>query len=119
MDGKCTQGKETAPSSTPSPSGTPKPAKRIVQGAVASVAGTTITVTVTDASGSTTQTPVTVGDSTRYTKQVSANTQAITQGKCLAAEGTQDSGGTLQATSIDLKAAKDGKCMGEGRPHDH
>jgi len=27
--------------------------------------------------------------------------------------------GTLQATTIDLRPARDGKCGGEGRPHGH
>jgi hypothetical protein len=90
-----------------------------VQGAVASVAGNTINVTSTDASGATTQTPVTVIDKTRYTKQAGANTQAIAQGKCLTAQGSQDGSGTLQATTIDLRPARDGKCGGEGRPHGH
>jgi hypothetical protein len=90
-----------------------------VQGAVASVAGNTINVTSTDASGATSQTPVTVTDKTRYTKQAGANTQAIAQGKCLTAQGSQDGSGTLQATTIDLRPARDGKCGGEGRPHGH
>ncbi|WP_445160746.1 DUF5666 domain-containing protein [Mycobacterium sp. Dal123C01] len=119
VDGKCPQGREAAPggSTTPAPSGAP--AKRApVQGAVASVAGNTITVTSTDASGATSQTPVTVTDQTRYTKQAGANTQAIAQGKCLTAQGSQDGSGTLQATTIDLRPARDGKCMGK-KPAGH
>jgi hypothetical protein len=120
VDGKCPQGREAAPggSTTPAPAGAP--AKRApVQGAVASIAGNTINVTSTDASGATSQTPVTVTDRTRYTKQAGANTQAIAQGKCLTAQGSQDGSGTLQATTIDLRPARDGKCGGEGRPHGH
>jgi hypothetical protein len=108
-DGKCLQGKESAPGSTsPAPWLTNDgPAKRsAVQGADASVAGNTINVTTTDANGSTSQTAVTVDDKTRYTKQGAATSQAITQGKCLAARGTKDSSGTLQATTIDLRPAK-------------
>jgi hypothetical protein len=106
VDGKCPQGKE--------------PAKRsAVQGGVTSVAGNTINVTSTDASGNATQTAVTVSDKTRYTKQAAANTEAISAGKCMTAKGTQDGGGALQATTIDLRPARDGKCAGEARPHGH
>ena len=90
-----------------------------MQGAVASVAGNTITVTSTDASGATSQTPVTVTDKTRYTKQAGADTQAIAQGKCMTAQGSQDGSGTLQATTIDLRPARDGKCMGGKKPAGH
>jgi hypothetical protein len=115
VDGKCPQGRESAPGST-----TPVPAKRsAVEGAVASVAGTTINVTSTDASGNATQTAVTVTDKTKYTRQGAANTQAISAGKCMTAKGTRDSGGALQATTIDLRPAHDGKCPGEAKPHGH
>jgi hypothetical protein len=83
VDGKCPQGKESAPGSTgPAPSGSPTtaPAKRpAVRGAVASVAGNTINVTNTDANGSTSQTAVMVDDKTKYTKQGAATSQSITQ----------------------------------------
>jgi hypothetical protein len=106
VDGKCPQAKESGKRSG-------------VQGSVASVAGNTLNVTSTDASGNTTQTAVTVSDKTKYHKQVAADTQAITAGKCLTARGTQDSGGALQATTIDLRAAHDGKCAGEAGHHGH
>jgi hypothetical protein len=102
VDGKCPQGRESAKRSA-------------VDGAVASVAGNTITVTSSNA----TQTAVTVTDKTKYTKQGAANTQAISAGKCMTAKGTQDSGGALQATTIDLRPAHDGKCPGEAKPHGH
>jgi hypothetical protein len=122
VDGKCPQGKESAPGSTttspPSPSPTPSGKKAPIVGAVASVVGNTINVTSTDASGNPSQTAVTVNDKTTYTKQATANAQAITQGKCLTAKGTKDpndGSGALQATTIDLRAANNGKCKG----HDH
>jgi hypothetical protein len=115
VDGKCPQGRESAPGST-----TPAPAKRsAVEGAVASVAGNTINVTSTNAGGNATQTAVTVSDKTKYTKRGAANTQAISAGKCMTAKGTRDSGGALQATTIDLRPAHDGKCPGEAKPHGH
>jgi hypothetical protein len=119
VDGKCPQGKPAAPggSTTPPPSG--EPAKHgALRGTVASVAGNTITVTTTDANGATSQTPVTITDQTRYSKKAAADTQAIAQGKCLAAQGNQDGSGTLQATNIDLRPAQDGKCMGK-KPAGH
>ncbi len=106
VDGKCPQARDSGKR----PGG---------QGSVASVAGNTINVTSTDANGNTTQTAVTVNDKTRYNKQTAADTQAITAGKCLAARGTQDGGGALQATTIDLRPAHDGKCAGEAGHHGH
>jgi hypothetical protein len=84
-----------------------------VQGTVASVAGNTITINTT----STPQT-VTVSDKTKYTKEAAANSQAIAQGKCLQAQGT-DNNGALQATTIRVQQAADGKCPGGGGPHRH
>ena len=122
IDGKCAQGKEpTTGSSTPPPSGSPTPAPARhapIQGTVASVAGNTINVTSTDAGGNNSQTAVAVNDKTKYTKLESATSQAITVGKCLAARGTTDSSGTLQATTVNLRPANDGKCGGQGKqPH--
>lgn len=107
VDGKCPQAKQPTPGS---------PAKRPpIKGTVASVAGDTINVT----SGNNTKTAVTVNGKTRYTKQNAATTQAITAGKCLTAQGNQDNGGALQATSINLRPANDGKCGPNGKPHGH
>lgn len=112
VNGTCPKPAEHAPGagSTPPP-GPPPPAK--VRGAVGSVTGNTINVTGTDPNGNTTQTPVTVDDKTKYSKQSSSTTDAIIPGKCLSAQGTLDNGGTLQATSIKLRQAVDGKC---GKP---
>ncbi len=94
-DGKCPQ---------------PKTGPRRVIGTVASVAGNTINVTVTDANGNPAQPGVTVTDTTHYSKGASATSQAIAQGKCITAHGTKDGGGTLQATVVALGPAHDGKC---------
>ncbi|WP_197504743.1 DUF5666 domain-containing protein [Mycobacterium sp. 852002-51163_SCH5372311] len=119
VDGKCPTGKESAPDSTTtapsSPSPTPSPStpsgkKPDVAGSVASVSGNTINVTSTDANGNPSQTAVAVDDKTKYTKRAPADTQAITQGKCMTAKGTKDSGGALQATTINLRPANNGKC---------
>ncbi|ORW18429.1 hypothetical protein AWC19_19280 [Mycobacterium palustre] len=124
VNGTCPKPKDNKPGSapgatTPAPSGSPSPAPakpKPLQGSVASVTGGTITVAGTDASGNTTQTSVTVDDKTKYTKLVSSTPEAITQGKCVSARGTTDNGGALQATSIRLRAAVDGKCPGPGQP---
>ncbi len=125
VNGTCPQAKEAGPgsgpaSTSPAPSGSPTtpPAKPApVRGSVGSVSGNTINVTGSDASGNTTQTAVTVDDKTTYTKKASATTDAITQGKCLTARGTMDNGGALQATSINVRPANDGKCGGQPKPH--
>jgi hypothetical protein len=138
VDGKCL-GKESPPSSTPpspstptsgpsptsspptttrpSPSpSTPPGRKSPIVGTVASVSGNTINITSTDPSGNASQTAVTVNDKTKYSKEAPANIQAITAGKCMTAKGTKDSGsGALQATTIELRAATNGKCEDHDR----
>jgi hypothetical protein len=74
------------------------------------VAGNTIVVASTDADGKPTQTNMNVREQTHLTKGASQSSQAIEQGKCISAAGNKDGGGTLQATSVTLIAANDGKC---------
>jgi hypothetical protein len=95
-DGKCPQPTNAQPSQ--------------VIGTVASVAGNTIHVTVTDANGNPSQTDVTVADTTQYTRSAAVTAQAIEQGKCISAVGTKDGGGTLQATGVALGPATNGQC---------
>jgi hypothetical protein len=83
---------------------------RGVRGTVTSVADDTIVLAGTDASGNPSQQSVAVTDATVYTKRAAADSTAITQGACLAARGTTDSGGTLQATMINLRPAVNGAC---------
>jgi hypothetical protein len=120
VNGTCPPGKQSGQGSTstpPSGSPTPAPAQpKPVRGSVASVTGNTITVAGTDASGNTTQTAVTVDEQTKYSKLTTATPDAIAQGKCVNARGTLDNGGTLQATTIKLRPANDGKCGGKP-PH--
>ena len=97
VDGKCPEPKHNAG----------------VAGTVASVAGNTITV-----NGTSSQSTVTV--TTRYTKQTATDAQAVGQGKCVAARGTKDDSGTLQATSISVQQADNGTCAQPGgRHHQH
>lgn len=91
-----------------------------ISGTVASVVGHTITVTAANATGDTTQTDVTVTDTTTYTKQAATDAQALAQGKCLAAHGTKDDSGTLQATAISVQPTDNGTCpQPGGKRHQH
>jgi hypothetical protein len=102
-DGKCPQPK---PAAAPSPD-QPVPAV----GTVVSVEGNNIKVAVDDANGNPSQTEVTVTDKTQYMKGVSADLQAVAQGKCITARGTKDGGGTLQAIAVTLTPANaKGQC---------
>lgn len=83
-------------------------------GMVASVSGNTIAVNGLGPGGQSTPTSVTVSDSTSYTKQTPSSSDAIGNGKCMGAQGT-NSGGALQAMTIALQACPP---MG-GRPHLH
>jgi hypothetical protein len=88
-----------------------------VRGTVASVNGNTIIVTSSDQSGSTSQTNVAVTNTTTYAKRAAANSQAIAQGTCIAARGTKDSAGALQATAINLRPAGNGTCPQRNGDH--
>ncbi|UMB69024.1 hypothetical protein [Mycobacterium paraterrae] len=88
----------------------PKTGPKSVVGTVASVAGNTITVSATDANGKPAETAVSVVDSTQYNKAVSVNSSNISQGKCIAAVGTKEGNGALQATVVTLRPAHDGRC---------
>jgi ABC-type Fe3+-hydroxamate transport system substrate-binding protein len=86
---------------------------RGVTGTVASVNGSSIVLTAANNS----QTSVTVTSSTRYAKRTNADTSAIAAGQCLAARGTKDGSGNLQATAVNLQPADNGQCGG-GKHHD-
>ncbi len=79
---------------------------RALRGTVASAGADTMAVAST-AGG----TPVTVAltADTTYAKRADSNSQAIAQGKCIAAQGTSD-GGTLQADAISLRPTVNGSC---------
>jgi hypothetical protein len=88
------------------PPAAPEPGPPGVTGKVDSVADNIITV-----AGSP-QTKVTVTGATTYSKAAPVDTEALTQGKCLSADGTKNSSGALQAAMIDLQP-----CPPMGRPH--
>jgi hypothetical protein len=81
-----------------------------VRGTVASVNGATLAVTTAG-----NQTIVTVNSDTTYAKRVASNSQAISVGKCIAARGTNDTNGTLQATATTVRPAGNRLCPGPRR----
>lgn len=105
VDGQCPQPNQPASA-----------AHHQIGGQVASVAGNTITLNSADSGANSSQT-VTVTDTTKYTKQSTADAQAIAQGKCIAAHGTTDGGGTLQATTISVQQSDNGSCPQLGGKH--
>ena len=86
----------------------------VVRGTVAWVNGNTVVVNVNQ-NGSTSQANLTVDNNTTYMKRTSATSAAITQGECLAARGTNDTNGALQATSVTVAPAQNGSCRGARR----
>jgi hypothetical protein len=82
-------------------------------GTVASVSGNTIAINGLGPGGPGGPTDVTVADSTSYQRQTPSDTQAITNGKCIGAQGTQD-GGVLHAAMISVQT-----CPPMGHPHHH
>lgn len=77
-----------------------------VTGTVVSVNGDSIIVTPADKG----QTTVTVTPNTRYAKRNKTDTSAIAAGQCLAARGTKDDSGNLQATAVYLRPSANGRC---------
>jgi Domain of unknown function (DUF5666) len=114
-DGKCPEPKQPAGATTPPP-GAPA-GRHQTSGQVASVAGNTITVNSTDPSGNSSQTTVTVTDTTKYTKTTATDAQAIAQGKCIVALGSKDGSGALQATAITVQQGDNGQCPEPGGRH--
>lgn len=100
VDGKCPQRPGGADAPAP-----PVP-HRGVRGVVDSVAGNTLTVT--GASGQTTT--VTVTDDTHLRRMVTVGAGVISAGKCVAARGTRDGDGVLQATRISVWAPDGDAC---------
>lgn len=85
------------------------PRGRGLRGTVASISGNTIVVN-TASDSTTAPTNVEVTDKTTFMKRAVVNAQAITEGECIAARGSKDNGGTLQATVIKLRASDNGNC---------
>ncbi len=80
-------------------------------GTVASVSANTISVS--GLGGQAAPTPVTVNDSTSYKRQTASSPQAIANGTCIGAQGTDD-GGARRECTISME-----QCPPMGAPHHH
>jgi len=131
---KPTSANPTSAAPTSSPSASAK-GNDWVRGLIDSVSGNTIQVSQRSGTATVDFTPstevaelapaqltdVTAGSCVsvhpKYTKQTTADAQALTQGKCLAAHGTRDGGGTLQAKAVTVQQADNGSCPELGARH--
>ena len=80
------------------------------RGTVDSVSATTIAITTLGADGSTTNTKVEFNDLTLFADRHRVQADAIVEGKCIIAGGTNDTGGILQALTINLPLVVNGAC---------
>ena len=80
------------------------------RGNVDSINEKTIVITTLGADGSKTNTTVETNDMTLFADRHRVNADAIVEGKCIIAGGTNDTGGVLQALTINLPLVVDGKC---------
>jgi hypothetical protein len=80
------------------------------RGTVDSVNEKAIVVTTLGTDGSSTKTTVEVNDLTLFADRHRVNADAIVEGKCIIAGGTNDNGGTLHALTINLPLVVNGKC---------
>ena len=80
------------------------------RGNVDSISEKTIVITTLDTDGSKTKTTVEFSDTTLFADRHKVTADAIAEGKCIIAGGTNDTGGTLQALTINLPLVVDGKC---------
>jgi uncharacterized protein DUF5666 len=95
-----------------------------VFGTVASLSGDTMTVTTmsrpvaaadssdTSATPTTVTRTVTLDQATTYTKAAPADSSALAVGNCVTALGAPDSSGAVTATSMVIRPAVNGSCMG-------
>lgn len=111
VNGTCLPPPEATSSGTPPPA--PNAAAGGVFGQVASVSGNTVAVNTLAPGGKVAPVNVTVADSTSYSNDAVTNDQAITDGKCMAAQGTEGDG-ALKATAVSLQP-----CPPMGGHHHH
>jgi Domain of unknown function (DUF5666) len=94
-------GPSPAPGASPRPIPSGQPAQAFVTGEVTGAAGVSITV-LTTGSGSQT---ITVPTTATVTRMLSASATDLQTGQCIRANGSRDSAGTVQATSIAITPA--------------
>lgn len=80
------------------------------RGTVDSVGEKSIAITTFGTDGSATKTTVEFNDLTLFADRHRVNADAIVEGKCIIAGGTNDTGGTLQALTINLPLVVNGSC---------
>lgn len=80
------------------------------RGTVDSVSEKNIAITTFGADGSATKTTVEVNDVTLIADRHKVKADAIVEGKCIIAGGTNDTGGVLQALTINLPLVVNGAC---------
>ena len=80
------------------------------RGNVDSINEKTIVITTLGTDGSKTKTTVEFSDTTLFADRHKVTADAIAEGKCIIAGGTNDTGGILQALTINLPLVVDGKC---------
>jgi hypothetical protein len=80
------------------------------RGTVDSVTGTTIAITTFGTDGSKTNSTIETNDLTLFADRHRVKTDAIVEGKCIIAGGTNDTGGVLQAQTINLPLLVNGEC---------
>lgn len=80
------------------------------RGTVDSVRDTTISLTTFGPDGSKTNSTIQTNDLTLFADRHRVTADAVVEGKCIIAGGTNDSGGVLQALTINLPLVVDGEC---------
>ena len=80
------------------------------RGTVDSVTDKTIMMTTRGADGSSTKTTVQINDLTLFADRHRVGTDAIVEGKCIIAGGTNDTGGVLRAQTVNLPLVVNGSC---------
>ena len=103
----CSAGGQFGPNSSPGPGASPRPttsgqpAGSFVAGEVTAAAGTSITVQTTASGSEVINVPTTAS----VTRMSTASSADLRTGECLRANGSRDSAGTVQATSIAITPA--------------
>lgn len=80
------------------------------RGTVDSVTGTTIALTTFGTDGSKTNSTIETNDLTLFADRHRVKADAVVEGKCIIAGGTNDTGGVLQAQTINLPLVVNGEC---------
>jgi hypothetical protein len=94
-------GPSPSPGASPRPIPSGQPAQAFVSGEVTAAVGVSVTV-LTAGTGSQT---ITVPTTAAVTRMLSASAADLQTGQCVRANGTRDSAGTVQATSIAITPA--------------